>query len=412
MTLDEVPLERGVRYWRLRRGYSQERLAEISGVALSVLRKLEQQNGRPEGPQGVRLGTLSALARALGVQTAQLFPATAPGPADQDPAQLALLPIRIALTPPLLLAEPSVCKPSVFLELSALQQAVVSCIRLYDEDRYDELAPRLAELLQTAHPTVLDDAGARALRLRSGVYQMVGWFLAQVGAHDLAYQAVRDALTDARGCGDPLVAASCVICECWLFIRQGRLLDAKRLAIATADSIEPSRLRDADAEHLAVWGWLLLLAWSAAVRNNQADEALDFLRIAASAGAGSSQRHICYERYWSTLGSSTVAMKEVEHEVIVGDCRKAVQLAERLPPGSPTRADNRQRHLLTLAVAHAEIGNKTEALGILTSLRETAPQWLRHQRAGRATARNLIAAPARALPAEARALADFYDFGA
>src|SRR5712691_3734407 len=220
-TATQVAAASGVRYWRLRRGYSQARLAEISGVAVSVVRKLEQEGDHPDGPQGVRLGTLHALARALNVQTAQLFQALPPGPADQDPAQLTLLPIRVALTPPLS-AEPTLGKEPAALEPSVLHRPLVQCSRLYDRDRYDLVAAQLPGLLIAAAPSVpgladVSSASSEALRVRSGVCQLAGWFLAQVGAHDLAYQAVRDALADARACGDPLAAASCVIGECWLF---------------------------------------------------------------------------------------------------------------------------------------------------------------------------------------------------
>jgi hypothetical protein len=390
-------------------------LAEASGVSITVIRKLEQDGGQAENPQGVRLGTLYALARALNVQTAQLFPTTGPQPADQDPAQLALMPIRIALTPPLLTV-PNPEKPRPGLELPTLRSAIAQCIQLYDRDRYEQVSARLPDLLITARSKVLAPENTQpdhaALGIRSEVHQLAGWFLTQVGAHDLAYQAVRDALADAMACGDAFLSATCVIGECWLLIRQGRLLDAKRVAIVTADRVEPSRLREANSEEFAVWGWLLLMAWAAAVRNNQEDEAREFLRVARSAAAGSATRQARYGRYWSILGPATIGMKEVEHEVVTGNYRHALSLAERVRPDQVVRADNRQRHLLDLAIAHVELGQRADAVPVFTNLRTTAPQWLRHQRPGREAARKLVSAPVRALSPEIRALADFYDFGA
>jgi transcriptional regulator with XRE-family HTH domain len=49
-------------------GYSQAELAELAGVSINVVRKLEQDNGLEDKPRGVRLETLYELARALGVQ--------------------------------------------------------------------------------------------------------------------------------------------------------------------------------------------------------------------------------------------------------------------------------------------------------------------------------------------------------
>jgi hypothetical protein len=252
---------------------------------------------------------------------------------------------------------------------------------------------------------------ARALRLRTEILQLTGWFLTQVGAHDLAYQAIKEATADAHGCGDPLGASVSAIGECWLFIRQGRLLDAKRRAAEAADRTEP-RLSKATGEELSAWGWLLLMGWASAIRNNQQDEALEFLRCAKTAAAAIGNESIRYRHYWTTLGLATVAMKEVEHETIVGNWRNALTLAKAVPGTSNTRSDVRQRHELGLAKAHAGLTEYSAAVSILSALQKRAPQWLRHQHLGREVTRKILSAQSRGLSADMRILADFYDFGA
>lgn len=410
----EAALGSGVRFWRLRRGFSQARLAERAGVSITVVRKIEQQCDGSGGNRGVRLSTLYALARALGVQTAQLFPSAAPEPADRDPAHLALLPIRVALTPPLPVTGTGGMKPGS-QQLSDIRRRVTRCEQMYERDRYDEVAARLPGLVKDTRPLLspreADGQGAEALPVAAAAFQLAAWFLTQVGAADLAYQAVREILLSEATRRDAVTAAACVACECWLFIRQGRLLDAKRTAAEAADVFEPPRMRAASEAELAAWGWLLLLAWGSAVRNNQEDEAREFLRVAGTVGAATPGDRIDRDRYWLTLGPATVAAKQVEHEVLIGNYGRALTLAERVPDGV-MRADCRQRHLLDLAAAYAGTGMRVEAISILTSLRNTAPHWLRHQRGGRATALALVRSPARTLSADARALADFYDFGA
>jgi transcriptional regulator with XRE-family HTH domain len=412
----EHPLGGNVRRWRLRRGYSQTELAELAGISVNVVRKLEQETGLDSRPRGVRLETLYTLARTLNVQTAQLFSPGSPEPSDQYPTQRALMPIRIALTPPLLITPPSPVQQLAEPDLHALRRQLDESVQFYHMDRYDKTAILLPQMIGLGNRAVNYDSSrgnptAKALRLRTEILQLTGWFLTQVGAHDLAYQAIKEATADAHAYGDPLAASVSVIGECWLFIRQGRLLDAKRRAAEAADRTEP-RLSKATSEELSVWGWLLLMAWASAIRNNQQDEAFEFLRCAKTAAAAIGMEAIRYRHYWTTFGLATVAMKEVEHETIVGNWRNALILAKAVPGTSNTRLDVRHRHDLGLAKAHAELTEYSAAISILAALRKRAPQWLRHQHLGREVTRKILSAQSRALSADMRILADFYDFGA
>ena len=399
----------------MRRGYSQAELAELAGVSINVVRKLEQGDGSEDKPRGVRLETLYELARALDVQTAQLFSPSGPEPADQDPAQRTLLPIRVALTPPLPLEPAGLGEKLKAQDLAVLRDQLDEAVQLYHQDRYDATAQALPQMIVSARRAVIvyDNSNERAaaLRLRSGIMDLTGWFLTQIGAHDLAYQAIREAIADAHACGDRTAAAVGVNVECWLFIRQGRLLDAKRTAVEAADRMEP-RLSKATADELGAWGWLLLRAAAAAVRNNQEDEAQEYLRLARTAAAGLGNEAAGGQQHWTLLIPATVAMKEVEHHVVIGNWQKALGLAERIRPSQRTQPDDRHRHELDLAKAHAELADYTDALVILADLRSRAPQWLRHQRMGREVTRKILSSRTRALSAEMRALADFYDLGA
>jgi transcriptional regulator with XRE-family HTH domain len=408
---NEARLGDNVRRWRLRRGYSQEELAQRADVHVNVVRKLEQDSAGGGRSPGVRLETLYKLARALGVQTAALWARRPVEPADRDPAQLALLPIRVALTPALPLVVRTAPGPAAEPDLAVLHGQLTDAVRFYHDDRYDAVSLLLPDLIAAARDAVgyFDDGAARteAHRLRSGVLQLTGWFLTQVRASDLAYQAIKEAIADAATAGDQIAMAAGIIAECWLFIRQDRLLDAKRTAAAAADQMEP-RMSTATAAELSAWGWLLLRAWAASVRNNQEDEATEFLRFAEAAAAAVGQQAVRFEHYWTAFGPATVAMKRVEHHAVMGDWRGALRLAEDLPAGH-SRADARQRHLLDVAQAHAALGQHGDAVGILVGLRASAPGWLRHQHLGRAVTRSVLASRIRSLTADMRMLADFYD---
>jgi transcriptional regulator with XRE-family HTH domain len=411
----EPALGENVRRWRLRRGYSQAHLAGLADISINVVRKLEQGNDTDGRLRGVRLETLYKLARALDLQTARLFSPSGPDPADQDPAQRALLPIRVALTPPLRLEAAGPREQPSEPDLVVLRSQLDESVQLYHQDRYDSTALVLPELIASSGNAAAcsGPVGGRAevLRLSSGVMQLAGRFLTQVGAHDLAYQAIRQAIADAHACGDRMAAAAGVAGECWLFIRQGRLLDAKRTAADAADRMEP-RLSKATADELSAWGWLLLRAAAAAVRNNQEDEAREFLRLAKMAATGLRKAPTGAELSWTILAPATVAMKEVEHQVVIGNWRHALTLAERIPRTQRTLPDDRHRHELDLAKAHAELADYSAAIDILAALHINAPHWLRHQRLGRQVTRKVLTSRTRALPGELRALADFFDLGA
>ncbi|HEX9358523.1 MAG TPA: helix-turn-helix transcriptional regulator [Streptosporangiaceae bacterium] len=407
---DEPLLGDNVRHWRLRRGYSQEELAHRAGVHVNVVRKLEQ-SGPVAGPAGVRLETLYRLARALGVQTARLFARRGVEPADQDPGQLALLPIRVALTPPVPPPMGPTARPGPpAADLSVLRGELERGVRFYHEDRYEAVALLLPDMINAAQLAVVHHSEGscrdESLRLRAGVLLLAGWFLTQVRASDLAYQAIKDAIADATAAGGRLAVAAGIAGECWLFIRQGRLLDAKRTAAAAADRMEP-RMSAASPAELSAWGWLLLFAWAAAIRNNQEDEAREFLRFATAAAGGVGEETVRYAHYWITFGPRTVAMKQVEHQVVIGKWRQALRFAATIPSGR-SRSDTHQRHLLDVAQAHAGLGQVTDAMNVLAGLRATAPTWLRHQQMGREIARTVLASRSRSLTAEMRALADFY----
>ncbi|MGH8909811.1 MAG: helix-turn-helix domain-containing protein [Egibacteraceae bacterium] len=413
----EPVLGDNLRRWRRRRGYSQEELAQRAGVSVGVVRKLEQEDETATQRQGVRLESLYKLARALDVHTAKLFTPRGPEPIDQDPTQQALLPIRVALTPPLEIAPtPAISEQATVPDVGVLRSQLDETVRLYHDDRYEATALLLPEMIAAAHDTVAyhdGDNHNEALLLRSDVLQLAGWFLTQVRASDLAYQALKEAIADANAAGDVLAAASGVIGECWLFIRQGRLVDAMRTAVAAADRVEP-RLSKASTAELSAWGWLLLRGWAAAVRNNQGAEALELLRMAQAAAArvGEEPHTGRYHQYWTSFGPATVAMKAVEHQVVIGDWPAALALAKHVPPPGQRRSDNRNRHELDKAKAHAELGDYTDALDILTRLRATCPQWLRHQRMGRDITRMTLVSRKRTLTEQMRELADFYDIDA
>jgi hypothetical protein len=119
----------------------------------------------------------------------------------------------MALTPPLGIAStPTISEQPAAPDVGVLRRQLDETVRLYHDDRYEATALLLPEMITAAHAAVAsygdEDHDNEALLLRSDVLQLAGWFLTQVRASDLAYQALKEAITDANTAGDVLAAAS------------------------------------------------------------------------------------------------------------------------------------------------------------------------------------------------------------
>ena len=61
-------IENKVRYWRKKRGLTQDRLAELAGLSRVSISDIER------GAADAKISTIKALAKALNVEFAEIFP--------------------------------------------------------------------------------------------------------------------------------------------------------------------------------------------------------------------------------------------------------------------------------------------------------------------------------------------------
>ena len=61
-------IENKVRYWRKKRGLTQDRLAELSGLSRVSISEIER------GTADTKISRIKALAKALNVEFAEIFP--------------------------------------------------------------------------------------------------------------------------------------------------------------------------------------------------------------------------------------------------------------------------------------------------------------------------------------------------
>ncbi|MFE2426353.1 helix-turn-helix domain-containing protein [Streptomyces sp. NPDC059373] len=375
---------------RKRRGLTQRQLAAESGVSLSLIRKLEQGERAD-----TRLETVRRLAVALRLPTTGLMVDQGGDSTENGDTADLWDPIRSALTAPVngysLEEEPTI--PGV-------RAAIDSTLPLFSGDRFAELRAILPPLIRDADLLAETGAEGRALRVR--LMQLTGWLLTQTRQFEAAETALRRSLDDAS---DRLQGAATINTQCWLLLRQGRLSEARELAIRWADEVEP-RISRATPEELSAWGWLLLRASAAAIRDNRPGEAEEALRYANSAAVAMGREFAPGDDFLKAFGPVTVALKRTENAMIIDRPDLVLKLAARIPTeGMRPTSNNRNRHLLDVAEAHARSRDYAKTVEILQGLQATAPQWLPNQRYARDIFGRVIA-KRRMLTPEMRSLAD------
>lgn len=388
---------------RRRRGLTQEGLADAAGVSAGVVRKIEQGGT-------ARMETYHRLARALGVRTVWFMNPEPPAPRVDDERDAVLADIRSVINPPAglrgrLLSDVDDTPP----DLELLAKAVRAVAGHYQADHYDVVARLSPALVRSAHLHVAaleGDQKQEALRLRADSLQLTARYLIQVREHDLSLVALRDALADALAVGDQALAAACIGEQGWALLRQGRFDEVERLCADTADLLEPSKLSQADQGVVAAWGYILMRAGAAAVRNNRPQEAREYQTLAQTAGelVGTEIETAGHMRF----GRTTALMNGMQNELISDRPDRALQMVEQIRPHQTKATPNtQQRHMLDRVAAHLRMRDADRATQILVGLKASAPAWFQQQQAARDVTEELLTQAKRMPSREQREIADF-----
>jgi transcriptional regulator with XRE-family HTH domain len=388
---------------------TQESLAERAGLSVGVVKKIERGGT-------ARLETYHALARVLRVHTSALFEPAAPHATRRtDPVgeRVSLLPLRQAIAPPLgLSGNPAVETVEDEPDLRLLRETARSLDHAYHRNEYGRVSELLPHLIISARAAVDALSGTarevEALKLRSDAFQQAGRYLTQLRTYDLAHLALRDALADAHRAGDRLAAGAAVYLQGWVLMRQGRLDEAERVATAAAEALEP-RISHASRDELAVWGRLLVKASSAAARNNRPAESRELLKLARTAGVmiGDTAGGSTYKS--GAFSLSSVAFQAIENWGVVDRPDRVLALSGRISASRASTSNTMNRHLLDVVHAHTKMRQTDEATGILWSLTEKAPDWVRQQQLAVDAVEDVLHTKRRRLTKQQRALAAFFD---
>jgi len=350
---------------RKRRGLTQKELAKVSGVSVSLIRKIEQGD-----IVSTRLETLRKLAIGLRIRTTALRVNRDTPDADRATVDL-WTPVRRALT--------GQDGPVAMQEAATLEGVQAACDALQpltEGHHYREIAAILPQLLRDAESLT----GSQGRAIRSRVLNLTGWALTMNNQFDAAAMTLDRAIDASVDRGNAAIAVTNLV---WANLRQGRLAEAQELAVRWADDIEP-RFSHATAAQLALWGRLWLYMANATVRDNAPGATEDALSLARAAA----ERLGCEFRYDrdlnSTFGPFTVAQIMAECAVITEQPGKVLSIAETMPNDliSPIAA-GRLRHRLDVANAYTQLQQYGEATRVIQEVRATAPEWIAQQRYAR-----------------------------
>jgi transcriptional regulator with XRE-family HTH domain len=368
----------GKRIRELRDGWmTQSDLAAAADVSLSLIRKLEQGQRHTAS-----VATLHRIARALDVDLGELFGREALPDAGPDAGVVAL---RRAVSDVDDLLGGLDADP---LPVDEARRTVTYLWGTYWSGKFDALAglipPALAGIRATLHAANLDDR-PEAADVLSRVYWVAGSTLAHMRQQDAAFMAARRAVELADTANDELLSAVLRGSVSWQLLVQGRFDEAERVAALAAQGIEPAG--DVDAQHLSVFGSLLIGAATANARGNHGGRARDLLsesrEVAARIGADRND-------YETPFGPSQVVMQTVDVGVVTEDYAAALRDAQAMPanPGLPLAA--RARHMTDRAFAHTRLGEDDRALNLLLATEGMAPDWMRHQTLVKYVTRELL----------------------
>jgi len=392
----------GDRLARLRRlaDLTQEGLAELSGVSVDVIKKLEQKR-----KHSARLPTLHSLARGLGVELTAILgdPPGVPSTGEVDPPQLVAL--RRAVSPPMF-APPPEPSDTERLTIPLMRRELSDAWTMYHAADFGQLMTALPGIVNDARflasvGTPEERAAGQAALGKS--LQLAGHLAIRLGKVDLALSALERAMMAAEQSSDPLLTSMISNSVAWNYQRQNRLDDAANLAVYAADKVE----REQDtAESVRVWGGLVMSAATSAARSGDYDTASDMMQTAEKATTRLSKLAPPVDsKLVSVFSRSSVRIERVRLAVQHARPDEALELAKGMRLSADTPPSWRTWLLLDVARAHTDLGDAEGAVKALTRLREVAPAWMRHHTLAVAIVSDLWAGPAR--PPGLRKLAEF-----
>jgi transcriptional regulator with XRE-family HTH domain len=378
--MDEWGIGERIAARRARRGLTQDELAGLVGISLSLMKKIETGHRHV-----ARFSQLVLFAQALRIKDLHELTGTrltlTPDGCRSHPAAAA---VRAALTD----HGRATGTPPTLDKLAARIERTWQVWQAPSPWRYAQVGQELPALLGTARAAVALCDGherRRALSEASKLYQLIRTWTKRVGEYELSWLAADRAITSALEADDPDLAAAGAWNLAMILSAKGHTDEARQVvhhAIADLGPLteQPSKSR------LAAWGGLHLLGASAAARDDRSAEAWRMLDTAEQTAARTGETN----HYRMVFGPTNVALHRVSVSVELGRTREALDLTERVAVEAVPAVERRLTHRLDIARSYTRRRNDVGAIHMIQHIHRESPEELAHSVSVREVLRELM----------------------
>jgi transcriptional regulator with XRE-family HTH domain len=368
MGSDEWAIGQRVASHRVRCGLTQEELAGLVGISLSMMKKIES------GDRLVtRFSQLVAFAQALRIKDLRDLTgvplALAPEGRRGHPAVDA---VYSALTD----RGRSVGSATNLDELARMVEQVWRTWQEPSAFRYDAVGQHVPTLVARAQAAVDQSQGnerRRALRLLSMVYQLTRTWTKRVGEYELSLVAADRAVAAALEADDPDFAGAAAWNLAMILSAQGRVEHARAVVYRAIEDLG-ARMASPSSERLGVFGGLHLLGAAEAAVAGDGDEVRRLLDLAGTLAERVGETH----HFRMAFGPTNVALHRVSTAVEVGRTRDALELVERISIERAPAVERRLTYHIDAARCYARKRNDIAAVHMLQQVWRESPEELRY----------------------------------
>ncbi|GAB2755210.1 helix-turn-helix domain-containing protein [Amycolatopsis magusensis] len=368
---DHLPVGKRIYRERDRIGMSRAVLGGLVGKSAEWVKAVE--NGRLQVP---RLPMLLRIADALGLNDLAVLTGNGyavPVTVFAGERHAALSDVQAALTE--YRVTPTDRPPNVAHLAIRLRDAWM--VRHSSPDhrtRLGSLLPGLIRDAQMAARTIRGEDRRDARRVLAGVYQLADFYVAYQPAPELVWMVADRALTEGQEADDPYVIAG----GAWAMVQalrdSGRWDEAVSLAADAAGQLRPYLETGPDDWRGMVGALEAEIAYVHARRGRHGDAWAHWERaseVAQRLGPG-------YRHMQSSFSQAVVEAHATTLGVELRRTGEALRAADRFDPDSIPSLARRSRHLIEVARAHHQRGEKSAAWALLNRSERTASETIRY----------------------------------